>query len=147
MILPKKRDPRFITVRRGGSLQDADHHLLAVWAADCAQHVLHFFENIQPALLSFWQANRVDFFRPQGKINAAIYDSENQDVYKQTVYFNGVHFFNDLRERVGDEAFFAFLQDYYLQGRSDIVTSEDFFRILNDHTILDASDLFDEYFK
>jgi hypothetical protein len=48
MILPEKRDPRFITVRCGGTLLDADHHLLAVWAADCAQHVLHFFENMQP---------------------------------------------------------------------------------------------------
>jgi len=48
MILPKKRDPRFITVRRGGTLQDADHHLLAVWAADCALHVLHLFEDTQP---------------------------------------------------------------------------------------------------
>jgi len=48
MIFSKIRDPRFITVRRGGSLQDADHHLLAVWAADCAQHVLHFFEQVQP---------------------------------------------------------------------------------------------------
>jgi len=37
-----------ITVRRGGTLQDSDHHLLAVWAADCAQHVLHFFEEAQP---------------------------------------------------------------------------------------------------
>ena len=48
MILPKKRDPRFITVRRGGTLQDTDHHLLANWAADCAQHVLHLFEEKQP---------------------------------------------------------------------------------------------------
>ncbi len=48
MILPKKRDPRFITVRRGGTLQDADHHLLALWAADCAEHVLHLFEAGQP---------------------------------------------------------------------------------------------------
>jgi hypothetical protein len=48
MILPKKRDPRFITVRRGGTLQDADHCLLAIWAAECAQHVLHFFEQVQP---------------------------------------------------------------------------------------------------
>jgi len=48
MILPKKRDPRFITVRRGGILQDSDHHLLAVWAADCAQHVLPLFEEMQP---------------------------------------------------------------------------------------------------
>ncbi len=48
MILPKVRDPRFITVRRGGSLEEADHHLLAVWAADCAQHVLHLFEQARP---------------------------------------------------------------------------------------------------
>lgn len=48
MIFSKIRDPRLITVRRGGTLQDADHRLLAVWAADCAQHVLHFFEQVQP---------------------------------------------------------------------------------------------------
>jgi hypothetical protein len=48
VIFNEVRDPRFITVRRGGSLQDADHRLLAVWAADCAQHVLHFFEQAQP---------------------------------------------------------------------------------------------------
>lgn len=48
MILPKERDPRFMTVRRGGTLQDADHHLLALWAADCAEHVLHLFEAVQP---------------------------------------------------------------------------------------------------
>ncbi len=48
MILPKVRDPRFITVRRGGSLLDDDHHLLAVWAADCAEHVLDFFERARP---------------------------------------------------------------------------------------------------
>lgn len=49
MILPKERDPRFITVRRGGTLQDSDHRLLAEWAAGCAEHVLHLFEAVQPA--------------------------------------------------------------------------------------------------
>ncbi len=29
-------------------LLDADHHLLALWAADCAEHVLPFFEAAQP---------------------------------------------------------------------------------------------------
>jgi hypothetical protein len=48
MILSKDRDPRLITVRRGGTLLDADHHLLALWAAGCAEHVLHFFEQAQP---------------------------------------------------------------------------------------------------
>lgn len=49
MILPKDRDPRFITLRRGGTLTDADHHLLALWAAACAEHVLHHFEAAKPA--------------------------------------------------------------------------------------------------
>lgn len=48
MIFTYPRDPRFITIRRGGSLTDDDHHLLALWAADCAEHVLHFFETVQP---------------------------------------------------------------------------------------------------
>jgi hypothetical protein len=48
VILPKIRDPRFITVRRGGVLQDGDHRLLAIWAADCAEHVLHHFEQARP---------------------------------------------------------------------------------------------------
>jgi hypothetical protein len=49
MILPKDRDPRFITIRRGGTLTDVDHHLLALWAAACAEHVLHLFESARPA--------------------------------------------------------------------------------------------------
>jgi hypothetical protein len=48
VILPKDRDPRFVTIRRGGSLTDADHHLLALWAAACAEHVLGLFESAQP---------------------------------------------------------------------------------------------------
>ena len=49
MILPKDRDPRFITIRRGGTLTDSDHQLLALWAATCAEHVLHLFESAQPS--------------------------------------------------------------------------------------------------
>jgi hypothetical protein len=48
VILPKVRDPRLITVRRGGTLTDADHHLLALWAAACAEHVLPLFEAVRP---------------------------------------------------------------------------------------------------
>jgi len=48
MILPKVRDPRFVTIRRGGTLTDSDHHLLALWAASCAEHVLHLFELARP---------------------------------------------------------------------------------------------------
>jgi hypothetical protein len=48
VILPKIRDPRFVTIRRGGTLTDSDHHLLALWAASCAEHVLDRFEDVRP---------------------------------------------------------------------------------------------------
>ena len=60
MILPDVRDPRLITIRRGGMLSDADHQLLALWAAQCAEHVLHLFE-----------AEESSDTRPRNAINAA----------------------------------------------------------------------------
>lgn len=39
------RDPRFVTLRRGGTLDDETHRLLARWAADCAARVLALFEH------------------------------------------------------------------------------------------------------
>jgi immunity protein 5 of polymorphic toxin system len=47
-ILPKERDPRLITIRRGGSLTEEHHRLLAEWALRCAEHVLPLFEAQRP---------------------------------------------------------------------------------------------------
>jgi immunity protein 5 of polymorphic toxin system len=49
VILSKVPDPRLVTVRRGGTLSDADHHLLALWAAECAEHVLPLFSTERPS--------------------------------------------------------------------------------------------------
>jgi hypothetical protein len=48
VILPSVRDPRLVTIRRGGTLTDADHQLLALWAAPCAEHVLYLFDAQEP---------------------------------------------------------------------------------------------------
>jgi Imm-5 like putative immunity protein len=60
MILPNVRDPRLITIRRGGTLTDEHHRLLAMWAADCAEHVLPLFGKVRP-----------DDPRPRSAIEAA----------------------------------------------------------------------------
>ena len=60
MILPKVPDPRLVTIRRGGTLTDDDHRLLALWAASCAEHVLDLFEAVRP-----------DDPRPRGAIEQA----------------------------------------------------------------------------
>src|SRR5262249_6607282 len=48
MILPRVRDPRFITVRRGGTLSDADHPRPAGWGGDRAGHTADPFEPAGP---------------------------------------------------------------------------------------------------
>ena len=68
MILSKDRDPRFITVRRGGTLTDSDHRLLAIWAAACAEHVLHLFESVQPSDLRPRQAIEQNWAWARGEI-------------------------------------------------------------------------------
>ena len=45
---PHGRDPSLVTIARGGTLGVADHRLLALWAADCAAHVLHLFADEHP---------------------------------------------------------------------------------------------------
>jgi hypothetical protein len=48
VILSSDRDPRLVTLRRGGTLTDTDHHQIALWAASCAEHVLPLFEAERP---------------------------------------------------------------------------------------------------
>jgi hypothetical protein len=48
VIFSKERDLRLVTVRRGGTLSDRDHQLMALWAAECTEHVLRFFEEVRP---------------------------------------------------------------------------------------------------
>lgn len=60
MILPKVRDARMVTIRRGGTLSDDHHQLLARWSAECAERVLTYFE-----------ADRPDDVRPREAIDAA----------------------------------------------------------------------------
>lgn len=106
-----------------------------------------YYENLRPDLLSWWWAYRIDFYNPQGFVDIPIYDGQGFRPYTNAAYFQGAHFLQELRARIGDEAFFAFIQDYLAQGRGRIVTANDFFRILSEHTGTDYSDIVRQYFQ
>ena len=44
-----RRNPRLVRLHRGGLLNDPTHRALALWAADCAHHVLGYFTATRPA--------------------------------------------------------------------------------------------------
>jgi hypothetical protein len=106
-----------------------------------------FYERNYPDALSWWWYVRVDFYEPSGFIDQSVADYARFDPYTNATYRVGARFYEDLRQRTGDEAFFSFLKDYSLRMNGQITTSADFFRILREHTSADLSDLLAKYFK
>ena len=107
-----------------------------------------YYETVQPsALTDWWWTYRFDPYVPLNQVDTRIYEGEGQRPYWNKTYLNGAHFLQDLRVRMGDEAFFAFIQDYLAQERGKISTSADFFAILRAHTSADISDLIAQYFQ
>jgi hypothetical protein len=106
-----------------------------------------YYETLYPELVSWWWTYRIDYYNPQGFVDTPIYDGQGFRPYTNAAYFEGAHFLEDLRVRIGDEAFFAFIQDYLAQSKGKIVTADDFFRILKTHTTTDYSDLVRQYFQ
>jgi hypothetical protein len=105
-----------------------------------------FYEKNYPEV-SAWQAFRVDAYNPAGWVDTDIYHGVNYRTYTNAVYLRGAQFLQRLRERVGDEAFFAFLKDYAAQLAGKRASSADFFSILRQHTSADLSDIISLYFQ
>jgi Peptidase family M1 domain len=110
-----------------------------------SEHV--FYEGVDPSLVSWWWSYRVDYYQPQGWVDIPVYAGNGFRPYTNAVYFRGAHFLDDMRGRIGDDAFFAFLQDYLRQENGKIATAADFFRILSQHTTVDYTDIVRQYFQ
>jgi aminopeptidase N len=106
-----------------------------------------YYEAIYPDLVDWWWKYRYFEFQEAGYVDTPIYDGGGQRPYWDKVYLTGARFFEDLRERVGDEIFFAFLKDYYNQSIGRRVTGADFFRLFRGNTAADITDLITTYFK
>jgi hypothetical protein len=106
-----------------------------------------YYESVYPDLVDWWWSYRYFEFQNAGYVDTPIYDGGGQRPYWDKVYLTGARFFEELRQRLGDEIFFAFIKDYYTQQLGKRATGTDFFRILREHTSADISDLMIKYFK
>jgi hypothetical protein len=110
-----------------------------------SEHI--FYENTAPSLVSWWWQYRVNFFEPSGWVDTTVYQGGSFRTYVNAVYLEGALFLQDLRDRIGDQAFFSFLADYAAQEDRRIATADDFFRILREHTDARIRDLISSYFQ
>lgn len=106
-----------------------------------------YYESVHPDLVNWWWGYRIDFYKPEGFADITIYEGQGFRSYTDAAYFQGARFLEKLRQRIGDEAFFAFLQSYLNRGRGRIVAAGEFFQTLRLHTSADYSDLVGEYFR
>ncbi len=106
-----------------------------------------YYENLAPQALDWWWEYRILYYQPQGWVDGTIYNPEGYRAYRDAVYLNGALFLEDLRNRIGDEVFFAFLRNYLQRYSYKQATTRDFFRILQQHTPIAFDDLLHTYFK
>jgi aminopeptidase N len=108
---------------------------------------LLYYEKMHPELVYWWWGYRYFEFQAPGFVDIQIYDGGGQRPYWDKNYLSGVRFLEALRERVGDEIFFAFIKDHYAKSVGKSTTTADFFRVFREHSTLDISDLTEEYFQ
>jgi aminopeptidase N len=105
-----------------------------------------FYEEYFPDLVPWWWENRVDNQIPGGYIDNSIYLEDGYPAYLRSIYLNGAHFYQDLRDTIGDQSFKDFLRAYIAENRYKIATPEDYWRILKENTDADLAPLINEYF-
>jgi hypothetical protein len=106
-----------------------------------------FYEFNYPNFGDWWWNFRVNYFGPEGYVDSSIYSFGTFRSYVNAVYLNGANFIDDLRTRIGDEAFYAFLRDYASQFSGGHATSSGYFAVLRQHTNKDFSDILRKYFQ
>ncbi len=99
------------------------------------------------SLVDWWWYYRVNFYNPSGWVDGAIYNFSNIRAYRDAVYLSGAKFLEDLRNLVGDQAFFAFLRDFTLNNAHKIATAQDFFDSLRRHTAQNLDGILSTYFQ
>ena len=106
-----------------------------------------FYRYIYPNSYDWWWNFRVNYFGPSGYVDSNIYDSGTFRAYVNAVYLNGANFLEALNYRMGEDAFFLFLQDYCSRYGRGHATTYDFFAVARQNTTADISDLIDAYFQ
>ncbi len=106
-----------------------------------------YYEFQHPDELDWWWTYRIDYYDPQGWVDGNIYNPQGYRAYRDAVYLNGALFLEDLRNLIGERAFFDFLETYSREYTQQIVTADNFFALLADFSQADLSLLLEKYFN
>jgi aminopeptidase N len=91
-----------------------------------------FFERYHPDLVQWWWDYRISTYSPTGYVDTSVYDFQDVRPYINAVYLRGALFMAALRSDLGDETFFAWLQQYASRMAGQIASPLDFWGLLSE---------------
>lgn len=94
-----------------------------------------FFEEFYPELKNWWWSFRVAWYNPQGAVDSTVYEFENVRDYIDAVYLRGVQMLQNVRDDIGNEAFFDLLAAYVSAANGQIATPDLFWSLLTDEQL------------
>ena len=114
--------------------------------AMCVYSEQLFYEFNYPGYGNWWWNYRPYHYTPSGWVDSSVYDAGGFQGYINSAYMNGAVFLDELRGRIGDEDFFAFLKDYATRYGRQRATTQDFVNVLRENTNKNVDDLIRAYF-
>ena len=133
--------------------QVANDQALEPWLDEalCTFSELIYYEHLYPQSVDWWWATRVNYYEPTGVINRSIYDyGEFVDqylAYRNATYLQGAKFLDELRKTLGDAEMIRFLREYATLNKNMIVSTEDFFSLLDQYLEVETIAWLGEYFR
>jgi len=107
---------------------------------------LLFYERFYPDEAESWWRLHMAGVPVAGTLNRSIYAFEDTPSYINDIYGLGARFIADVRQLLGDAAFFEFLKAYHQAGDGRLVTQADFLRVLQQFTDANLDPLLATYF-
>jgi hypothetical protein len=97
---------------------------------------VRYYEAFAPRDVAWWWNSVIGTARPSDPLDSPSTAFTNHGDYLNSIYDQGARYLDTLRTRLGAETFNAFLRDLYQRSMFRLITTDDFFEVLGDHTRL-----------
>ncbi|HZY44677.1 MAG TPA: M1 family metallopeptidase, partial [Anaerolineae bacterium] len=108
---------------------------------------LRFYETYSPQDAQWWWSTIIDPWTAEGPIDQPISSFDSQRVYLTDVYNQGAQFLDALRTRLGRSNFNLFMRDLFQREAFGLMTTNDFFSVVREHTKVNLASLLRKYFS
>ena len=126
-----------------------NNHALEPWLDEALATYSEYlyYERYHPDFLDWWWRVRIAKPAPVGYVDSDIWIEGGYTLYRDAVYLQGVKFLHEIRQTVGEGAFFDALKDYAYTNTYRLATRWDFEAAFARHSDADLTPVFTRYFQ